>query len=335
MTEKKDEIKAQFLCSAKVVTLNAREDKVQPTFEDKGDRRNNPKSTTISTSDLLGKENSHSLLKGSQNESSVNCHCQAYDKHQEDPHRHVYPNSKPTDSFPTDIYGGLHQKDASRNKNDLYALLSHDQSHKFSGALESFKQARISLRQEFYRLPLVEGGYTSKAINSSAFVSKSEDRFDIPVGCPGLFRLPTDFPDETTARPNVHVSTCGFSSIFYADRIIPRSYDAQFCTNPHSGTMPSLSEDDRPVATRYLENEPRLDSKMSPFDPSSDGGLFSSGKYMYPRFPIYPSYQTALTHMPFGSRLSRPYSSSTIGVPLAYNFSLHDDHLKSIMYMIP
>lgn len=221
----------------------------------------------------------------------------------------------------------MHQKDASRNKNDLYALVSHDQSHKFSGVLESLKQTRISLRQEFNKLPLVEGRYTNKFISPSAFVSKSEGRFNIPVGCPGFFRLPTDFSDEATTRPNVHDSTCGFSSNFYVDRIISRSYDAQFCTNPHSGTMPSLSEDDRPIAaTRYLENEPRLDSKMSPFDPSSDGGLFSSGKYMYPTFPLYPPYQNASTHMPFGGILSRPYSSSTVGVPLAYNFSFHDDH---------
>lgn len=99
MTEERDEIKAQFLCSAKD-TLNAQEDKAESTFEDKGGCCNNPKSTTFSASDLLDQENSpHSLLNGRQNESSVNCLCQAYDKHQQDPHRHGYPNSKPTDSF--------------------------------------------------------------------------------------------------------------------------------------------------------------------------------------------------------------------------------------------
>ncbi|XP_061352183.1 uncharacterized protein LOC133297128 isoform X2 [Gastrolobium bilobum] len=328
MTEDKDESKVQIPCSAKVVTSNAQEifkaearDNVPKSYDDRRGY-NNQKSTTFSTSDMLGQENSHSPPKENQNESSVNCHCQSTDMNHQDPRRHGYPDSKPTNSFPSDVYGGLHQNDASRNKKDLHAVVSHEQSLEFNGVLESLKQAKMSLQQELNRLPLVEGGYTGKAIEQSASVSKSEDRFDIPVGCSGLFRLPTDFSDEATARFNVD------NSNLYLDRGTARTSDAQFLTSTYSGTKLSLCADDHSLATRYLENGSRFDSQNPPFDPFSNGGQPSSGKYMYPAFPIYPSYQNPTSQMSFGDELSRPYSSSTVGVPLAYRFSFHGDHVR-------
>ncbi|XP_027364126.1 uncharacterized protein LOC113871301 isoform X2 [Abrus precatorius] len=347
MTEDKDESKVQIPCTPKLVASNAQEDKgesigvclskekfeagardiVPKSFDDRG--YNNQKGTTFSTSDLLGQENSHFPLEGNQNESSVNCHCQYSNMNHQDSHRHGYPDCKPAYSFPTDVHGGPHQNDASRNKNDLYALVTREQSHQFNGVLESLKQARISLQQELNRLPLVEGGYTGKAItSSSAPVNKREDRFEIPVGCSGLFRLPTDFSNEATARFNVHDSTSGFSSNFYLNRGISTTSDGHSFTNPYSGTTLSLSADDQSRGIRYLENGSRFDSKTSPFDPFSNGGPLSSGKYMYPTFPINPSYQNAAPQMPFGDELSRPYSSSTVGLPLPYRFSFSGDHLR-------
>nr|KYP35269.1 hypothetical protein KK1_043700 [Cajanus cajan] len=320
MTEEKDECKVQIPYAAKVVTSNAQESKGEP----KGGYSN--QMTTFTTSDLLGQENSHSTLKGNQNESSVNGHFQSSDMNHKDPSRHDYPDSRPTSSFPTDIHGVQHQNDASRSKNDLCALVTHEQSHKFNGVLESLKQARISLQQELNRLPLVEGGYTAKP---SASVSKSDDKFEIPVGCSGLFRLPTDFSDGASARFNVHDPTAAFGPNFHLNRGISRASDGQFLTGPpYSGTTLSLTADDQSLVTRYLENGSRLDSDKSSFDPFLNGGPISSGKYMYPSFPINPSYQNATSQMPFGDEVSRPFSSSTVGVPHAYRFSFNGDHLR-------
>lgn len=330
-----------------MVTSNAQEDKAEPRgiclSEElfKADTRgimpkshdetgyNNQTNTTFSTSNFLGQGNSHSPLKGNQNESSANCHCQSSDMNHRDIRGHGYPDSKPTYSFPADVHGGPHQNDAARNKNDRYALVSREQSHEFSGVLKSLKQAKISLQQELNRLPLVESGYTGKAIKPSAFVSKSEDRFGIPVGCSGLFRLPTDFSDEATARFNVRDTTAGFSSNFYLNRGISGTSDGgQFHTNPYSGTTLRLPADDQSLATRYLENGSRFDSKMPPLDPFSNGGPPFSGQFMYPSFPINPSYQNATPQTPFGDELSRPYPNRTVGVPLANRFSFHGDHLR-------
>ena len=353
MNEEKDESKAQFPSSAKVVNSNAQEDKAEPTdvcfFEeilraaakntmpkscDGTGGNNNQKSTTFSSSDFFGQENSHSQLKGNQNESSVNYHYQSSDMQHQEPHSHLYPDSKQTNCFPTDVYGGLHQNEASRYKNDLYALVSNEQSHKFSGVLESLKQAKTFLQQELNnRLPLVETGYPGKAIEPSGSVSPSENRFDNPFGFSGLFRLPKDFSDGATARFNVHDSTSGLSSNCYLDRGIPTTSGGQLSTNPYFSKMLSLSAGDQSLATQYLQYGSRFDTRKHPFDPFSDGDLPSSSKHIYPTFPIYPTYQNATPQMPFGGGISRPHTSSTVGVPRAYYFSFQGDNLRPNMYI--
>lgn len=346
ITEERDESKAQIPWSARVVISSAQEDGSEPrvvclseemleakprdnmpkSFDDTG--YNNQNSKPASTPGFLGQENSNSLLKGNQKEIQENCHSQPPDQHHHGPRRHDFPdlNLKPTDSFPADVYNGLPRKDAGRNNSDLYELVSHDQSRELSAVLESLKQAKLCLQQEINKLPLVDRGYTGKAIKTPALVSKTEDKFEIPgVRCSSLFRLPADFFDEETARFNFHDSSSGFSSNFYPGRDISRISGGQFGTNPYSGTMLSSSANNQSFATRYTETGSRFDTKRVPSGPFLDEGLFSSGKYLNPTtHPI--SYQNAKPPMSFGEGLSSPYSSSTAGVPPAYQFSFHGDH---------
>lgn len=375
MTEDKEESKDQIPYSSKVVTPNAQEYKsepggvnssevfkfeardVMPKSHDDTRGYNNQNNSTLRTSSLVGQEKSHSPFSGNQNESSINHNHQSSETNNHDPRGHGHPGSKP--SFPNVIQGGLHQKDdASRNKNDLYALVFHKQSHEFNGVLESLKQARTSLQHELNRLPLVE---SSKAIKPSTFVGKSEGRFEIPVGFSGLFRLPTDFSDEASSRFGVHDSTGGFgSNLYHYNRGMSRTSDGQFITNPYHGAARSLSAVDQSHATRYLENGPISDSKKSHFGPFSNGGgppyssqpMYhpsfpinpsyhitssngggppNSSQPMYPSFPINPSYHITSPkspQMPFGGELSKPYSSRTVGFPHDDPFSFHGDHLR-------
>lgn len=377
MTEDKEESKVQIPYSSKVVTPNAQKYKsepggvnsseafkfeardVMPKSHDDTRGYNNQNSATLRTSSLLGQEKSHSPLSRNRNESSINHNHQSSETNNHDSHGRGHPGPKP--SFPIVIQDGLNQNDdASRNKNDLYALVFRKQSHEFNGVLESLQQARTSLQQELNRLPLVE---SSKAIKPSTFVGRSEGRFEIPVGFSGLFRLPTDFPDEATSRFGVHDSTGGFgSNPYHNNRGMSRTSDVQFITNPYYGAARSLSGVDQSHAIRYLENGPISDSKKSPFDPfpneggppysskpiypsfpvnpshhitspksSNEGGPPYSSNPMYPSFPINPSYHITSPkspQMPFGGELSKPYSSRTAGVPHADPFSFHGDHLR-------
>ncbi|OIV88995.1 hypothetical protein TanjilG_07619 [Lupinus angustifolius] len=335
VTEERDEGKAQALRSTRDATSSGQENGQEPTevylskeMVKAKPRDNMPKLSndtnvnnlngkTVGTSGFHGQEISPSLLKVNQE----NYHSQPPYQHHESPFRHGSPELKPTNTSPIDVYGALPLKDAAGNKNSLSELVSHEQSHKISDVLESLKQAKLSLQQKASKLPLVESGHSGKAIRSSSLVRKTEES-GLPVGFPGLFRLPTDFSDETTASFNFCDSTSGFRSnnYPYPGRVISRISDGHFGTNPY----PS-SSDRPPPLIGYMESGSRFDTERSPFP-----FYFSPVKYLDPTtFPISPSYENATPPpMSFGEGPSRPHSSSTIGVPPAYHFPYHVDHTK-------
>lgn len=295
-------------------------DNLTVSHDDTGGYRNQ-KSATVSSSGLLAQENSDSKLKGNKNhESSETYHYQQADRHHQGPHNHGSIVSKPTNSFSTDVFGGLPQKEASRANNDLYAVVPH-KPMELSGVLDSLKQAKLSLQQELSRSPLADNGYASKAIKPVASASKTEDRLGIPIGCSGLFRLPTDFSDEAITRSNALDSAFRMSPNFYLDKEIARTSGDQFGTSSHVST--SLTH------LYYPESGSRFVTTKPPSDPFSDAGLPSSSNNLYPNYPIYPSYQNLAPPIPFSDGLSRPYQPSRpVGVPPADRFSFYDDHVR-------
>ncbi|KAK7277248.1 hypothetical protein RIF29_18399 [Crotalaria pallida] len=265
VTEERDESKSRSPWSARVAASSSQDDESKPfdnmpkLLYDTGD--NNQQGKTVGTSGVHGQENSPSLLKGNQEEGHKNCLAQPPHQHHDSPCRLDSPDLKPTNSFPTDVYGALPLKVGVSNKNSLYELVSHEQTHEINGVLESLKQAKLSLQRKISKLPLVEGGYTGKAIQTSPLVSKSEERFGIPVGFSGLFRLPTDLSDEATARFSFRDSTSGFSSNGTG---ISRISDDHFGSRPYFGTMLTSSSDDRSLATGYLGTGSRFDTNRAP-----------------------------------------------------------------------
>ncbi|KAE9617533.1 hypothetical protein Lalb_Chr03g0036371 [Lupinus albus] len=338
VTEERDEGKAKTLSSARDTTSGGQENGQEPRevylseeMVKANPRDNMPKLSndtsvnnhngkTVGTPGFHCQENSPSLLKVNQEEIQQNYPSQPPYHHHDSPCRHGSLESKPISPSPTDVYGALPLKDAAGNKNSLSELVSHEQSHKISDVLESLKQAKLSLQQKIGKLPLVESGYGGKAIRSPSLVSKNEES-GLPVGFSGLFRLPTDFSDETTASINFRDSTSGFSSNNYPGRVISRISDGHFGTNRY----PSSSDDRPPLSTGYMESGSRFDTIRSPFP-----FYFSPIKYLDPTtFPTSPSYQNATPQpMSFGEGPSRPHSSSTIGVPPSYHFPYHVDHTK-------
>ncbi|CAL0303104.1 unnamed protein product [Lupinus luteus] len=336
VTEERDEGKAQALRSARDATSSGQENGQEPREVYSSEEMvkakpidnmpklsndtniNNQNVKTVGTSGFHGQENSPTLLKMNQE----NYHSPPPYQHHDSPFRHGSPETKPKIPSPTDVYGALPLKDAAGNRNSLSELVSHEQSHKISDVLESLKQAKLSLQQKVSKLPLVESGYGGKAIRYSSLIRKTEES-GLPVGFSGLFRLPTDFSDETTASFNFRDSTSGFRSnnYPYPGRVISRISNGHFGTNPY----PSSSNDRPPLSIGYMEPGSGFDTERSPFP-----FYFSPLKYLDPTtFSISPSYQNAAPPpMSFGEGPSRPHSSSTIGVPPAYNFPYHVDHTK-------
>ncbi|MED6148160.1 hypothetical protein PIB30_050517 [Stylosanthes scabra] len=328
VTEERDERKAQIPCSANETTSIAQQDKSESTsvyvpekmtaehrddipksFDDTG--YNNPSSKTVSTSGMI-KEISHSQLKGIHNHGQVNPHSQTSDSCHQGPSKHEFPHSKTTDLAATDIHQGLHLKDAQLNNNGISDFGVHKQFHEFS-VLESLKHAKLSLQEEINKLPLVKSSNSSKAINPLVTTSRDEDRYDIPVGIAGLFRVP-DISYGATAGYSAHDSTAGLE--FSRGRGVSGTWGGQCGADSYHGTM--FCTNNQSSATQFSETW-----STTPSVPS-----FPLGNPAFQMHPISPPYQLATRWMSFDEGPSKPYSSSIVGVPPAYDFSFHGDHLR-------
>ncbi|KAL1330353.1 hypothetical protein HN51_047588 [Arachis hypogaea] len=331
ITEERDERKAQIPCSANETTscvqpdksenisvyapektINAeRRDDMPNSFDDTG--YNNQSSKTVSTSGMI-QEISHSLLKAIHNHSQENQHSQTSDSHNQGPSKHEFPNFKPTDSSATDVYQGLPLKDSQMNKNSLSELGVHKQFHEFS-VLESLKHAKLSLQEEISKLPLVKSGNPGKDINPLATISRDEDnRYDIPVGVAGLFRVPTDISYGVTAGYSAHDSTARFK--LHRGRGISGTWGGQLGADSYQSSM--FSANNQSLATQFSET-----FSTTPSVPS-----VPLGNHVFRTHPISASYQIATRQMSFDEGPSKPYSSSIVDVPPAYDFSFHGDHLR-------
>ncbi|CAL0328466.1 unnamed protein product [Lupinus luteus] len=147
------------------------------------------------------------------------------------------------------------------NKNSLYELNFHEQSDEITDVLESLKQAKISLKHK------IKSG---TSIQTSPLVSRGEGS-GMLVGSSSLFRLPTDFSDDATARYNFRDPNSQFSLNAYPGRDTSRNFYGNLGTNPYPGTL-LTSADDRSIANRYM-------GTGSTFDPIRIPPHFSEEAY--------------------------------------------------------
>lgn len=94
----------------------------------------------------------------------------------------------------------LHDEETPCSNNDRYALVPHEPPA-LNSVLEALKQAKLSLAKKINKSPSDEGESIGKSIGTLS-VPTVGDRLEIPTGCAGLFRLPTDFAAEVSTRGN-------------------------------------------------------------------------------------------------------------------------------------
>ncbi|KAK8357819.1 hypothetical protein V6Z12_A05G442500 [Gossypium hirsutum] len=112
-------------------------------------------------------------------------------------HVHGSPGQQAVQHYSSDMSSSSIME-SSGNKNELYALVPHEAPGKFTNVLDALKQVRMSLQQKIHTLPLIEGASGGKAIEPSVHGRQIGERVEIPVGCSGLFRVPTDFSAEAS-----------------------------------------------------------------------------------------------------------------------------------------
>lgn len=159
---------------------------------------------------------------------------------------------------------------ASGSRNDLYALVPHDSQDRLGGVLDALKQAKLSLQQKMTRLPLVDGTSFQEYIEPSIPAITTGNRLDIPVGCAGLFRLPTDFAVEEAAAKNSYLGLGSSlpSASYFPDKGVAATSNHvgdRFITSPYVENRQTFSPSagDQIVASPYVEARRAFSSNVA------------------------------------------------------------------------
>ncbi|KAE8657580.1 Detected protein of unknown function [Hibiscus syriacus] len=236
----------------------------------------------------------------------------------------------------------------SGNKNECYALVPHVTPGRFTNVLYALNQARMSLQQKINTSPPIESASGGKAIKPSVCGRKVWERVEVPVGCSGLFRVPTDFSAEASKMnfpgsglqlslanyyPDARVAptSCGNTLSSSSSNYPPVTGD-RFYSSPYmdvrsnSSVVPAASgyiNGDQILTSRYAETEWR--STRNPcFDPYSEPGLPSSVLQSYPTFPSFPDL---LPRIHSRERFPVLRTNGSI-VVRPDQFSFHDNHFR-------
>ncbi|EEF28720.1 hypothetical protein RCOM_0152200 [Ricinus communis] len=220
-------------------------------------------------------------------------------------------------SFPSNTGSSFNKgKATSGSENERCALVPHKASGGLGGVLEALEEARQSLQQRINRLPSV-ATTVRKSVESSVSTTISRDEVQIPVGCVGLFRLPTDFSVEGNTRANLLSSSAQLSlGNHYSDRGVPAAASNQFVASPYLQGRSSSSTEDQFLSSQYVGGGSRIPTPKPYFDPYLDTGLPSSSRYTYPNYPINTSYPDLMPRIPSreGSLAPVPDSSMPLQI---------------------
>ncbi|KAK8676170.1 hypothetical protein V6N13_034223 [Hibiscus sabdariffa] len=195
------------------------------------------------------------------------------------------------------------------NKNEIYALVPHETPGRFTNVLDALKQARMSLEQKINTSPLIEGASGGKAIEPCVG-RKVGERAEIPIGCSGLFRVPSDFSAEASKLNFLGVGLQLSLANYYPDAgVAPTSSNHILTSRSSSSSIYPPVTSDRfymdvrssfstvPTASGYINNDQIHTSRYAEtgsrstqnlhFDPYLEPGLPSSALQSYPTFPSY------------------------------------------------
>ncbi|XP_042503765.1 uncharacterized protein LOC122080908 [Macadamia integrifolia] len=185
------------------------------------------------------------------------------------------------------------------------------------GVLDALRHAKSSLEHELNRLPLSSQREPMVRATGAPFPAiKASDAMEIPVGCAGLFRVPTDLKFETTPH-NSQISLLG---PFSDSHLISTRY------YPNVGVGGVTS--DRYTSRLNLDSGPSSSTQRSYIDPYKDMsmGLPASSRY------TYPSYTDLVPRMPsgYGDGIQRQSSLGT-AIPSGDQYCSFHDQIRPNM----
>ncbi|WCJ19200.1 hypothetical protein M5689_001498 [Euphorbia peplus] len=232
-------------------------------------------------------------------------------------------------SFPSNTNGSSRKEETSRNQNEHYTMVPHRASEGLGSVLDALKDARKSLQQRIDKFPSVATPAEKHIEPSHPARIMPKDEVQIPVGCVGLFRLPTDFSAEGHVRAAFPSLNAQLSlQNYYPDAGAQSSANSRFVSSPYNENW-SMS----PAEDEFLRNGSRMPSTKPYFDPYLDTGLPSSSKYSYPNYPINTTYPDLMPRMAAReAAASHRGRSLSFDMPGQSNLSFMDDKIRPNMY---
>ncbi|KGN46025.1 uncharacterized protein LOC101207733 [Cucumis sativus] len=245
---------------------------------------------------------------------------------------------------PLSSHGGINSYDQETpcSNNDLYALVPHEPPA-LDGVLEALKQAKLSLTKKIIKLPSVDG--ESESIDKSIgplSIPKMGDRLEIPVGCAGLFRLPTDFAAEASSQANFLASSSQLRSpTHYPGEGAALSANHQIFPGHEMEDRSSFLRDSRLRSSGYRagsgftrdgfltdhipENRWKNPGQKHHFDQYFDAVQPSSYVHNYPPRPVSSNIHPNDTFL-------RTFPGRSTEMPPTNQYSFYDDQFRPNMY---
>ncbi|XP_010243845.1 PREDICTED: enolase-phosphatase E1-like isoform X2 [Nelumbo nucifera] len=212
-----------------------------------------------------------------------------------------YPDHCQVQNSSSHMDGNFLEGESSKSQNNSHAVMLHETASGLGSVLEALQRAKLSLKHELDKLPLsTQVGAMARVPEITDPATGADDTIDIPVGCAGLFRVPTDFQFEATCSS--HTKLLGSSS---NSQLSLTSYYPSVRVGPADRYQYAYSP--------QLDTETRTSIKKPYVDPYLDAGIGSPTMSRY----TYPSYADLMPRMPTGSndgfQGSRPMPTMSAG----------------------
>ncbi|XP_057804219.1 uncharacterized protein LOC131019645 [Salvia miltiorrhiza] len=220
------------------------------------------------------------------------------------------------------------------------AVVPQETSTSLGSVLEALQRAKLSLSEKLSSSPQLAEVKSGNAIQPPNAYTNTVDDFQIPFGTPGLFRLPTDYQYEATARVNPGIgarqSFSNFPHEFAADRFLTEPYveprSAASGDLFRSAPSRSLTPEMRSAAAppRRFLSQPQLGEGAPGPSPSTNhlDPLVPPPQELYPFFPYI-----SIPNIPLNEEeISRTSLSSEKGLPPFMRLSSYDGQAGPSMY---
>lgn len=185
-------------------------------------------------------------------------------------------------------------------------LETHENPDQLGSILEALQQAKLSLKQNLNKLPLLESGppiptyrsgdkFPLLETGSSVPTYKSGDKFPVPSTPAGLFRLPTDY-EYGGASATTRTNSLTYDSRLSLTNYPPEPSGGQFISSPYRESLSRAAESSQFISSPYRE-------------PLSSSRSAASLDDRFRLVPTFPYQETRLeTPSAFNPRLDVPSS---------------------------